>query len=1091
MSLKTRALLAALLLAAGGLFAAKRARAIATPQSHKNDARRFGLDQPEPKYKPGKGKANAALVTFNKLAPAAKLQAAGVIAPAGANASILAQNLSPEAVAEAFFRSNESLLGIDFASLKLERKLAAGGITHFLYTQTHNGLPVEFARIKLHVADGEAAGLDNGWIAGITAGSAPSLTEPQAALAAAADLGASALPDNGRLVYLPVYATGETRLAWHFRVSKLKALWNYYIDAQNGAVLFRYNDLRFQACPNAGSITGTIREVYQTTDAYKVRGIPYQQVWVYNASLTTAALTDTNGFYCHPSAGKMAMSLQGPYVSVAHADGGAAHYDNGGGQWVACATPVASPHPYANGTALPNADVFTATILTPAVSACSGLAAGPVLKAMPRFSSFAVGAVSAEGDPTDDDQVHVIDAQGGILGSYMGTKSAFNGAPVHGLNPTIRLRLAANTEGQHNGFDISISSYFLIPNANSPAVTGEPSFTWTSTTTAAGVLDDVNVFFHLNQMRDYFMADINKSSAALLNTPLSAMVKLGPALANAFYNPDHGTLAFGNTGDFALDPTVVRHEYTHYVMDRIYPIVNFGQAGAISEAMADYFAGSSLGVPDIGRLVLGSFGSEGSLRHMDCVKDPVCQAFPVAWSGEIHDDSIILSQALWELRIALGQPCADQLAFQSVLFFPDSFQEYLDAMLQVDARGLAPACGPSRRTTILAKFTTIHGIDTVVAGGDGYEPNDGVQTAANLSTAPFMLATIYPAADIDTYVFGAGPGLITATVELPAGAAEGTHNAYGLLLLDKDFKIVAQAVPTLQNATFNGGCPASVLADSCLSDDASVTLSYNNPAAGEFYLQIAGAPTDEGSNSGTHSANPYKLTASFNAASALSGSVVTAAYDGDVIAYTVNVATFSRFQNFSFSHARLRDQSGGALPGTETTGGSPYLILLSSASAYGKISGQLRIAQGFAARYPSVGTVRVEVFGYNRLQQSRLDDGDAATAALAQSLGQSNPINLTASQAGLSAWNNVFNPLKGEKATFKYEVTGPGRVTLKLYTLAGHEVLTLLDEDKAAGKGSIDWAGTNVSGNHVASGVYILHLKGPGVQKTQKVVVVK
>ena len=64
-------------------------------------------------------------------------------------------------------------------------------------------------------------------------------------------------------------------------------------------------------------------------------------------------------------------------------------------------------------------------------------------------------------------------------------------------------------------------------------------------------------------------------------------------------------------------------------------------------------------------------------------------------------------------------------------------------------------------------------------------------------------------------------------------------------------------------------------------------------------------------------------------------------------------------------------------------------------------------------------------------------------------------------------------------------------MTLKLYTLSGALVGTLFDGDVPAGKGSVDWFGNNSAGNRVASGVYLVHMAGPGVDKTQKIVVVK
>jgi hypothetical protein len=81
----------------------------------------------------------------------------------------------------------------------------------------------------------------------------------------------------------------------------------------------------------------------------------------------------------------------------------------------------------------------------------------------------------------------------------------------------------------------------------------------------------------------------------------------------------------------------------------------------------------------------------------------------------------------------------------------------------------------------------------------------------------------------------------------------------------------------------------------------------------------------------------------------------------------------------------------------------------------------------------------------------------------------SNPLNLTATRAELTAYNNVFNPARGQKATVKYATLAAGRITIKLYTVTGTYIATLLDADMPAGRGSLDWDGRNVSGSVVAT----------------------
>ena len=72
----------------------------------------------------------------------------------------------------------------------------------------------------------------------------------------------------------------------------------------------------------------------------------------------------------------------------------------------------------------------------------------------------------------------------------------------------------------------------------------------------------------------------------------------------------------------------------------------------------------------------------------------------------------------------------------------------------------------------------------------------------------------------------------------------------------------------------------------------------------------------------------------------------------------------------------------------------------------------------------------LEVFGYD-------------VAGSTVSMGLSEPLSLGASGTDASAWNNIFNPNKGQEATIKYDVQSSGHLTIKIYTMNGLEVATL------------------------------------------------
>ena len=214
---------------------------------------------------------------------------------------------------------------------------------------------------------------------------------------------------------------------------------------------------------------------------------------------------------------------------------------------------------------------------------------------------------------------------------------------------------------------------------------------------------------------------------------------------------------------------------------------------------------------------------------------------------------------------------------------------------------------------------------------------------------------------------------------------------------------------------------------------------------------------------------------------ALSGRVVSAKFDNDRISFAVNVTSHPQIQDYRFAYAQLRDHSTSIMANTLThvpAQAGDFLTMASSENALGRITGEVALVPGFAARFPAVGTIHVEVFGYN-------------VAGSTVSLGLSNPLNLTTTKSELKAFNNIFNPAKGDKTTAKFDVQSGGRVTIKLYSMSGALIATLFDGEVESGKGSVDWSGRNLSGSVVASGIYLLRMEGPGISKTQKIAIVK
>jgi hypothetical protein len=86
---------------------------------------------------------------------------------------------------------------------------------------------------------------------------------------------------------------------------------------------------------------------------------------------------------------------------------------------------------------------------------------------------------------------------------------------------------------------------------------------------------------------------------------------------------------------------------------------------------------------------------------------------------------------------------------------------------------------------------------------------------------------------------------------------------------------------------------------------------------------------------------------------------------------------------------------------------------------------------------------------------------------------------------------NPFNP----RTTIQYSVAASGRVTLRVYDLAGRKVRTLVDGDVQSGEHRVVWDGTTDVGKRAASGVYFVKMETAGrtdaFRATRKLVLLK
>jgi hypothetical protein len=104
------------------------------------------------------------------------------------------------------------------------------------------------------------------------------------------------------------------------------------------------------------------------------------------------------------------------------------------------------------------------------------------------------------------------------------------------------------------------------------------------------------------------------------------------------------------------------------------------------------------------------------------------------------------------------------------------------------------------------------------------------------------------------------------------------------------------------------------------------------------------------------------------------------------------------------------------------------------------------------------------------------------------------PVTVESLGAGTALDRNALRPFglpHEREVNLRMIVTEPGRVTIKIYSLSGTFVKSLVDRVYGAGVHWEKWDGTNRDGRRVASGVYLVITEMPNKREAAKIAVVK
>ncbi|ACY17500.1 hypothetical protein Hoch_5011 [Haliangium ochraceum DSM 14365] len=296
------------------------------------------------------------------------------------------------------------------------------------------------------------------------------------------------------------------------------------------------------------------------------------------------------------------------------------------------------------------------------------------------------------------------------------------------------------------------------------------AYQFESDTAAEDAFAEVQMFYHVNVV--YELARTLGGFDDLDVKPLDAIVNLrlpsfetssqcsspsytGDEALEAFSNaafvpkdgffpgfPEDDSIMFGQgpERDYAYDGDVIYHEFGHAVMAKIAPdlpsffIDGLGlnsMPGGMHEGYADLMTIFVTDDPEVGEYVAGEFGSD-AVRDVE--NGYTC---PLGLTGEVHDDSLPFTGAMWEAREAVASTAERKRSFDQAVFAAQatlgSGDDFGDAAERTVAE-VAQALDAQAAATVESVFTA-----RGLLGDDTRGPcSDRVIDAAELTDLPYL-----------------------------------------------------------------------------------------------------------------------------------------------------------------------------------------------------------------------------------------------------------------------------------------------------------------------------------------------------------------
>ncbi|GAA2227049.1 hypothetical protein GCM10010430_02970 [Kitasatospora cystarginea] len=247
---------------------------------------------------------------------------------------------------------------------------------------------------------------------------------------------------------------------------------------------------------------------------------------------------------------------------------------------------------------------------------------------------------------------------------------------------------------------------------------------------------------------DFYHDRLGRNGLDGKDGPITSVVDVtdgGDPFPNAYW--DGQKMVYGGGGPqynpFSVALDVAGHEMTHGVIQHTANLVGFGQAGAMNEALADYFGnaievtarGMSMNDPKAAllgesRCRTGTPEACAQRRlddHRTTVNDYLGAGIGLD-SGGAHLNSTIFSGALWDIRRTLDPLTADRLVYRALADYLTPMDDFVDGRNAVLAAGRALHLSRAQLRAVAGAFDA-HGIQA------GWQHRLGMDSRTLLSDA--------------------------------------------------------------------------------------------------------------------------------------------------------------------------------------------------------------------------------------------------------------------------------------------------------------------------------------------------------------------